>query len=73
LVVRRSELQSVVRAKDGETITMAGMTLDEVMEYESTVPILGDIPLLRWLFRKETKKKGEREMLVLITPKIINK
>ncbi|MFP4136603.1 MAG: PKD domain-containing protein [Candidatus Acetothermia bacterium] len=73
LIVRRNELQSVVRAKDGETITMAGMTLDEVMEYESTVPILGDIPLLRWLFRKETKKKGEREMLVLITPKIISK
>ena len=73
LVVRRNELSSVIRAKSGKTVTMAGMTLDEVMEYESTVPILGDIPLLRWLFRKETQKKGEREMLVLITPKIINK
>lgn len=72
LIVRRSELQSVVRTKDGETITMAGMTLNEVMNYESAVPVLGDIPLVRWLFREKTESKGKRELLVLVTPRIIN-
>ena len=71
LVVRRSEMSSTIRGKSGETITMAGMTLDEVVEFENKVPGLGDIPLVRWLFREETEKKGEREMLILITPKII--
>ena len=71
LVVRRSEMSSTIRGKSGETITMAGMTLDEVVEFENKVPGLGDIPLIRWLFREETEKKGEREMLILITPKII--
>ena len=71
LIVRRSEISSIVRTKHNETITMAGMTLDEIMEYESKVPGLGDIPLLRWLFREEVEKKGEREMLIFITPKII--
>ena len=72
LIVRRSELQSVVRAEAGETITMAGMTLNEVMDYESSVPLLGDIPLVRWLFREETESQGERELLVLITPRLIS-
>ncbi|MFW6301701.1 MAG: secretin and TonB N-terminal domain-containing protein [Bacillota bacterium] len=72
LVVRRSELSSTVRTANEETITMAGMTLDEIVEYESQVPGLGNVPLLRWLFREETEKKGEREMLIFITPKIIN-
>ncbi len=71
LVVRRSEMASNIRAESGETVTMAGMTLDEVVEYESRVPILGDIPLIRWLFREETTTEGEREMLVMITPEII--
>lgn len=72
LVVRTSQLESVVRATSGETITMAGMTLDEVMEYESAVPVLGDIPLVRWMFREEVEREGEREMLVFITPEIVN-
>ncbi len=72
LIVRRSELSSTVMAEDDETITMAGMTLDEIVEYESQVPGLGDVPLLRWLFREEVEKQGEREMLIFITPKIIS-
>ncbi|MFP4020970.1 MAG: secretin and TonB N-terminal domain-containing protein [Halanaerobium sp.] len=71
LIVRRSEITSTVRTKNNETITMAGMTLDEIVEYESKVPGLGDVPLIRWLFREESEKKGEREMLIFITPKII--
>ena len=71
LIVRRSEISSTVRTKHNQTITIAGMTLDEIVEFESKVPVLGDMPLLRWLFREESEKKGEREMLIFITPKII--
>lgn len=72
LIIRRSELASVLRAKSGETVTMAGMTLDKVMEFESKVPLLGDLPLLRWLFSEESEKESERELLVFITPRIIS-
>ncbi|HKL75568.1 MAG TPA: hypothetical protein VJ881_05825, partial [Halanaerobiales bacterium] len=71
LIVRRSEISSTIRTKHNQTITMAAMTLDEISEYKSKVPVLGDIPLIRWLFREESNKKGEREMLIFITPKII--
>ena len=71
LIIRKSELSSVLRAKSGETVTMAGMTLDKVMEFESKVPILGDLPLVRWLFSEKSEKESERELLVFITPRII--
>lgn len=72
LVVRRSELSTSVYAKNGKTMTLAGMTLDEVVKYESKMPVLGDIPLVRWLFRSKTKEKGKRELLIFITPEIID-
>jgi type II secretory pathway component GspD/PulD (secretin) len=71
MVVRRSELSTTVYAKNNETLTLAGMTLDEVVNYESQVPVLGDIPLVRWLFQSKRKEKGKRELLIFITPKII--
>ena len=72
LVVRRSELSTSVYAKNNKTMTLAGMTLDEVIEYESQIPVLGDIPLVRWLFRSKKKEKGKRELLIFINPMIIN-
>lgn len=71
LVVRRSELNTSVYAKEGETLNLAGMTLDEVISYENQVPLLGDIPLLRWLFRSKSVEKGERELLIFLTPEIV--
>ena len=71
LVVRRSDLSTNIYAKTGETITIAGMTLEEEAKLKSKVPILGSVPILGWLFRKETETKAERELLIFITPEII--
>ena len=71
LVVRRSDLSTHIYAKNGETITIAGITLEKEAKLESQVPILGNIPIMRWLFRKETETKAERELIIFITPKII--
>jgi type II secretory pathway component HofQ len=71
IVIRSSELSSTVYAKNGEMLTLAGITLDERVEYKSQVPLLGDIPLVRLLFRRQTEKKGERELLIFIIPEIV--
>ena len=71
LVVRRSDLSTSVYARSGETITIAGMTLEEEANLRSQIPILGSIPIIRWLFRNETDTKTERELLIFITPEII--
>jgi len=71
LTVRRSELSTTVHARSGETLILAGMTLEETAGVERKVPLLGDIPLIRWFFRSTTEKEGERELLIFIIPEIV--
>ncbi len=73
LVVKRSELDTTVFARNGETLNLAGMTLGRETEFSSVVPILGDIPVIRWLFRQETERESERELIIFITPEIVRK
>jgi type IV pilus assembly protein PilQ len=54
-----------------ETLVMAGMTIENRRTNVSKVPILGDIPLIRWLFRREETEDSERELLIFITTEII--
>lgn len=49
------------------------MTLNREVEFTSAVPILGDIPVLRWLFRQETERESERELMIFLTPEIVRK
>ncbi len=73
LVVKRSEMNTTVYADNGKTLTLGGMTLNREIEFTSAVPILGDIPVLRWLFRQETEKESERELMIFLTPEIVRK
>lgn len=73
LVVKRNELSTTVYAKNGETLNLAGMTLERETEFVSEVPILGNIPVLRWLFRKETEREAERELMIFLTAEIVGK
>ncbi len=70
LVVRRSEMSTTVFTKSGETMILAGITVEEESDYESRVPILGRIPLVRWLFMQSSERVSERELLVFLTPEI---
>ena len=70
IIVKRNAVNSTIRLANGQTAMLAGMTLGAESNITKKVPILGDIPLLRWLFRSEAKNKGDREVLVFVTPVI---
>ncbi|SIR53070.1 hypothetical protein [Halanaerobium kushneri] len=72
LRIRRSEITSVIHTQDKETLVMAGMTIENRRDNIRKVPILGDIPLIRWFFRQDRKEDSERELLMFITTEIIN-
>lgn len=72
LRIRRSEFNTTIHTKNQETLVMAGMTIENRISNNKKVPILGDIPLLRWFFRQEQKEESERELLIFITTEIIN-
>ncbi len=57
--------------KDGETMAIGGMVRDEESIKESKVPLLGDIPLLGLLFRSKVKIKEKIELVVFLTPHIL--
>jgi type IV pilus assembly protein PilQ len=57
--------------KTGETIVLGGVYIQNNNSAVSKVPLLGDIPFLGRLFRKNTDNKTKRELLIFITPKIL--
>ncbi|MCK5241684.1 AMIN domain-containing protein [bacterium] len=56
---------------DGETIVIGGMVRDEESMRESKVPLLGDIPLLGFLFRSNVSTKNKVELVVFLTTHIL--
>jgi general secretion pathway protein D len=64
-------LQNTVVAEDGKTVVLGGLIGNNVQEVITKVPILGDIPLLGWLFKRKETVEKKTNLLIFITPKII--
>ena len=69
-VVKRN-IETKLVLHDGETAVLGGLMTDKEVKNENKVPILGDIPILGWLFKGSTIEKEKRNLLVFITPTII--
>ena len=61
-----------VAVKDRDTIAMGGLMRDKQIDYESKVPLLGDIPVLGWLFKNKTKTVEKVNLLMFLTPRILS-
>lgn len=68
---KRSASTSVV-VKNNQTVVIGGLIQDREIKSTTKVPILGDIPLLKWLFRFNSDKREKTNLLVFITPYIID-
>jgi len=60
-----------VNVASGETAVIGGMVRQSVTSTEGKVPVLGDIPLLGMLFRFKSDSKVKREVIIFITPSIV--
>ena len=60
-----------VTVHDGETIVIGGLRQQEEGLSETKVPILGDIPLIGWLFKNEVKVIRHSVLTIFITPRIV--
>jgi general secretion pathway protein D len=67
---KRSADTTVV-IKDGQTMVIGGLIRDNLTSSTSKVPLLGDIPLLGWLFKFKTTKVEKTNLMIFITPYII--
>jgi general secretion pathway protein D len=66
----RSAKTSVV-VKNKETVVIGGLIQDQDQETVSKIPLLGDIPLLGWLFKTKHKERTKTNLLIVLTPRII--
>ncbi len=62
---------SVVRVRDGQKFFLGGLLNEETKEAVKKVPILGDIPIIGYLFRHYRIEKSQTDLLIEITPTII--
>jgi len=72
LIAERSLNSGIIRLRDGQTLVLSGIIQDQDRATVSKIPILGDIPLLGALFRKTNKENVRREVIVLLTPQIMD-
>jgi general secretion pathway protein D len=63
--------KTTVLVKNGQTITIGGLISDRVSQSKSKVPLLGDIPLIGFLFRSSNNTKRRQSLMMMLTPNII--
>lgn len=64
--------ETKVLAKNGQTIVIGGLIRDRVEKKTDRVPILGDIPILGYLFGGTSHNTVKSEVIVLLSPKLVN-
>ncbi len=67
----RRTAKTTVVARDQETVVIGGIMQDRTIEGVTKTPILGDIPLIGYLFREQTQRKVKTNLLLFLTPYII--
>jgi len=65
------ETDTLVRVHEGETIVIAGLMQDRTSVEKSKVPVLGDVPLVGGLFRREERMKRKTDLIILLTATVM--
>lgn len=69
--INKRLVRNTVLAEDGKTVVLGGLFQTNQQERISKTPILGDLPLLGWLFRSKKTEETKTSLMVFITPTII--
>lgn len=70
LATRRAETE--VELRDGQTFAIAGLLSEQDTAQLSKIPGIGDIPILGKLFQSRSIQKSKSELVVLVTPRIVD-
>ncbi len=69
--IDKREAKTEVLVKDGETLVIGGIYESENQESETRIPWLGKIPILGWLFKSKEVFNTKKELLIFITPTLL--
>jgi type II secretion system protein D len=71
-VIAKRSAETVVVTADGQTVVIGGLMQTRKAEVVRKVPILGDVPLLGWAFKRKQLAREKTELLIFLTPYIVN-
>ncbi|MDD5131742.1 MAG: secretin N-terminal domain-containing protein [bacterium] len=70
-IVHTREAETTIMVNNGETLVIGGLMSETDNDSVSAVPFVGDIPILGWLFKKTSKTHDKTELLIFITPRLL--
>ena len=70
-VIDKRSADTVVVTPRDQTVVIGGLISTQVIDQENKVPILGDIPLLGYAFKRNIKKNQKTELLIFLTPHVV--
>ena len=71
-VIAKKEVETTAMVENGGTMVVGGIYVEENTNDNGKVPLLGDIPVLGNLFKHSTRNNRRRELLIFVTPRIID-
>lgn len=72
IILNKNEINTDVLVNDGETVVLGGIFEQQNTFNQTKVPFLGDLPYVGRLFRKDMKEDKKTELLIFVTPRIVN-
>ncbi len=72
LAVRKREITTSITLKDRETAVLGGLVKESNSKTNAKIPLLGDLPLIGWLFKNSKIDRKKSNLIVFITPHIIH-
>jgi len=72
LAIDKQEITTQITLRDGETLVLGGIFQQQTLQSADKVPILGDMPVIGGLFRQTNQQQKRRELVIFITPTLIN-
>jgi len=72
VAIDTQKIGTQVLVNNGETIVLGGIYQQQLINAVTKVPVLGDVPLVGWLFRTQKEFTERRELLIFVTPRILN-
>ncbi|MBT8373252.1 MAG: type II secretion system secretin GspD [Deltaproteobacteria bacterium] len=70
-VTKKRTVDTTVIVKDNQTVVIGGLIDDSLTENETKVPVLGDIPILGWLFKSRSTDIKKTNLYIFLTPRVI--
>ncbi|WP_171488084.1 type IV pilus secretin PilQ family protein [Acinetobacter junii] len=72
LILNKNQIDTNVLVDNGETVVLGGIFEQTNVNRQTKVPFLGDLPYVGKLFRRDSKTENKRELLIFVTPRIVN-